>query len=210
MHSQLWRLLFHECGKWCIWVTSTNVVNFVDNPFDQSKKNVVVKKSPVSLAFERFPFNSNTLIGYSIAALLQYLMVVYEYVIFACTLSLGIGAFCWVISATTEIRRILHKIRNEAKANNCQPNEMKLFLSEFIYAHVIAKKLSEFFNFQIDGMKFESHLSHISNLNLILHNWIYFPPINCFLERCVIFRTCFNQFLWRFSYGVFQKYVPYC
>lgn len=101
-----------------------------------------------SFAFEkRFPFSTNNLIGNSIAALLQFIIIEYQYIILACTLSLGMGAFCCAISVTNEIRRILHIFHAKTQANEIQSNELELLLSEFINAHTVVKQLSESFSF---------------------------------------------------------------
>lgn len=71
-------------------------------------------------------------------------MVGYEYVIVACVVSHGVGSFWVAVSTTKEIRRILHKIHNKAKANKSQSNELKLLFSEFIHTHAVVKRLSKF------------------------------------------------------------------
>lgn len=61
----------------------------------------------------------------------------------ACSLSLGIGAYWLAISGTKEIQRVLHLINDKTEPNENQRNdEMRTSLSEYIYAHAIAKQLS--------------------------------------------------------------------
>lgn len=134
----------YRCGK------------FVTIPFDQTMEiSIVVAENHLFIfVFERFPFVTNNLIGYSIAALLQFIMNKYAYHIIACTLSLGIGAFLSAISVTKAIRRMLHKIHDKTEGNECQTIKLKRLLSEFICAHAVAKKLSKLFILE----------SHISNL----------------------------------------------
>lgn len=57
-------------------------------------------------------------------------------------MSLGIGAFCFAISATDEIQYVLESINDEAKASERQPSEMKILLAEFIDGHAATKQLS--------------------------------------------------------------------
>lgn len=98
-----------------------------------------------ALLRKRFPFDSNDLVGYATAIIIEYVLFGYECVIVACTLSLGIGACDFAISITKEIQRILRAINNEAHADDNRLNEMKILFSEYIYAHAAIKKLSIFF-----------------------------------------------------------------
>lgn len=96
------------------------------------------------MTFERFPFDSNNLIGYLIAVLMEYIIYWYIFFIGACTLSLGIGAYLVAISVTQEIKRNLHDINVKTKANEYQSAKLKILLSQLIYTHAIVLKLSEF------------------------------------------------------------------
>lgn len=94
------------------------------------------------LPLKRFPFNPNNPAGYSIAVTIQYIILFYEYFIDTCTVSLGIGAFYFAISATDDIQYILHSINDKAEASESQSSELKILLAEFIDAHVATKQLS--------------------------------------------------------------------
>lgn len=100
------------------------------------------RKTHFSLLLERFPFDPKNLTGYSIAVIIEYIILFYEYFIDTCTVSLGIGAFYFAISATDEVQYILHSINDRAKASENQSSELKILLAEFIDAHVATKQLS--------------------------------------------------------------------
>lgn len=91
---------------------------------------------------KRFPFDSNTPFGYLLADIIEYIVLCYAYLIIACTLALGIGVFCFAISVTKDIQRILHLVNDTAKANTNQSNELKLLLAEFNDVHAATKQLS--------------------------------------------------------------------
>lgn len=86
----------------------------------------------------RYPFDTNTPIGYLIAFAIEYITFAYEYFVIACTWALGICAFWFAISATTELQCILHSINNK----HCKPNELRVFFSEYSYFHGIVLELS--------------------------------------------------------------------
>lgn len=98
------------------------------------------------VALTRFPFDWNNPIGYFFAFTVEYVILGYEFFMDACILSLIIGAYCFAISATKEIKRILHLINEKARANRKnkkkQQNEMKILLTEFIDIHATTKQLS--------------------------------------------------------------------
>lgn len=71
----------------------------------------------------------------------------YEFVIVACTLSLGIGGYNFAISISKEIQRILLTINNEAHADS-RLNEIKNILSEYIHVTAAIKKLSISISFE--------------------------------------------------------------
>lgn len=96
------------------------------------------------LASKRFPFNSNNLVGYLIASVVEYIIYGYEYLILACTLGLGIGGFWLTIRTTKEIQRLLHITNNKAHVNDNQSNELKAILSEYAHGLGTVKQLSIF------------------------------------------------------------------
>lgn len=95
------------------------------------------------LAFLRFPFHTNNPLGYSIAVIIEYVAIGYEFFIVACTLALGIGTCWFAISITKEIKRIRHSINDAAQANQNQSNELKILFSEYIHVHSSIKQLSK-------------------------------------------------------------------
>lgn len=76
------------------------------------------------------------------ASLLEYAINAYEFRVDASVLALGIGAFWFAISATKEIRHILHSIGDIAKVRKNRSTELKSLFIEFIDAHWIVKQLS--------------------------------------------------------------------
>lgn len=98
----------------------------------------------IFLLFERFPFKSNNLIGYLIAAILEYILIGWEYFVIACNVGLFIGMFRIAISVTKETQRILQSINDEANANTTanQSNKLKILLFEHIHAHTAIKRFS--------------------------------------------------------------------
>lgn len=78
-----------------------------------------------------------------IAAILEYVILGYEYFIVACIVAVGIGSFLFAISITKVFQSVLHdSINDKTDANTIQSNEMMILLSEFIDAHGFAKQLS--------------------------------------------------------------------
>lgn len=77
-----------------------------------------------------------------IAVTFEYIELGFELFILACTLAVGIGAFCFAILITGEIQRILRLINDKAQAKKNQSNELMVLFSEFIDAHDIVKQLS--------------------------------------------------------------------
>lgn len=91
-------------------------------------------------SFQRFPFDTTNPIGYLFAVIFEYILVGYQCFIVACTLSLFIGVFWFVISAIEEFQHILSIINDKAQANVDQSNELKILFREFIDAHGITKQ----------------------------------------------------------------------
>lgn len=98
--------------------------------------------------FKRFPFATNNPIGYLIAFAIEYIMFGYGFFAIACTLALGIGAFWFAITASKEIRLILHSINDEAHAKKRQPNKTKELISKYVDIHSAVKQFSIFAIFQ--------------------------------------------------------------
>lgn len=84
--------------------------------------------------------------------MVEHCILSYELLVVACTLGLGIGAFCIVISTTKEIKHILSLINQKAQSNQCnQLNEMKILITECVVTYGIAKQLSILVCFNDDG-----------------------------------------------------------
>lgn len=94
------------------------------------------------LFFNRFPFDTDNPIGYLSAVILEYAMSAYEFFLVACTLALGIGEYCFAISASAQMQRFLSKMNDLARVNENQSNEIKLTFTQFIDAHGFVKQLS--------------------------------------------------------------------
>lgn len=103
-----------------------------------------------SRLLKRFPFDSKNPVGYSIATFIEYIICGYEFFTAACTLAVVIGSYWVAISATREIRRILHSINHKTRANKNLSNEIKVLFAEFIDAHASVKQLSEFTKYRFD------------------------------------------------------------
>lgn len=104
----------------------------------------ISQKLPKCLPFfritKRYPFDWRTPIGYFVAIFIDYIIMGYAYFTVACTVTLGIGAYCFVISATEEVQRILHSIHQKAHSN--QSSALNILLPKYIHAHRIVKQLS--------------------------------------------------------------------
>lgn len=78
-----------------------------------------------------------------IAIILEYIFFGYEYLIVASTVALGIGAFWFAVSITKEFQGVLQRsINDNVQVDAVQKSELKVFISEFIDAHVLLKQLS--------------------------------------------------------------------
>lgn len=103
----------------------------------------LMEYSVFSLLHKRLPFDWTNPIGYLIAVTIEYIILGYEYLINACNIGLGIGAYWIAISTTKEIQRILRSIKYKIHAKNNQSNdELKNLFSEFIEVHAVTKQLS--------------------------------------------------------------------
>lgn len=92
---------------------------------------------------KRFPFDTNNLIAYLVAFIVEYILIGYEYLLASCILALGIGVYGFVISLTKDIQRILYLINGKIQENQAdQLNELKILFSEFSDFHGAAKQLS--------------------------------------------------------------------
>lgn len=100
------------------------------------------------LLHKRFPFDSNNLVGYLIAVILEYIMYGCDCFIIACTLALGVGAFWFAVSACKEIQHVLQSFNDVAHAKQHQLIELRILFVEFINTHLTVKQLSifQFFN----------------------------------------------------------------
>lgn len=100
---------------------------------------------------KRFPFDSNNLIGYSIAFVLEYIILGYEFFFMASTMSFAIGGYWFVISAIKEFQSFTPMINDRAKVeeNANESYELKTLVAEFIDAHGIVKQLSLYLNLTI-------------------------------------------------------------
>lgn len=92
------------------------------------------------LLLKRFPFDWENPLGYLIAIAVQYVVVAYECFAGACSLSLGIGLYWFVNSASKDFQRFLPSIND--RADESPSNELKMLFIEFVDAHVIIKQLS--------------------------------------------------------------------
>lgn len=144
IHCQLCHLLPNRCGKRFISFAHSAVVSFIISqkwPITRHFRQIN-KMSPAFRAAKRLPFVWNTPIGYLIAVFITYIIVGYAYFIVACTITLGIGAYCFVISATTEVQHILHSIHRKAHLNGSQSSKLNVLLPKYIHAHRIVIQLS--------------------------------------------------------------------
>lgn len=96
--------------------------------------------SLILILVQRFPFDWDNLRGYLVAVILQHGFLIYEYVIIACSFALLFGVYRIVLSATKEIKRILHSMNEEAQTKG---NQLKILLSEYIDVHTAIKQLSK-------------------------------------------------------------------
>lgn len=99
-------------------------------------------------SFDRFPFDSNTPIGYLITFVLEYITLGYTYFIVECSLALLIGSYWFAIAIIKEMRRILHSINGMAQAKEVRSHELMASFLEFIDAYAIIKELSVFEYFE--------------------------------------------------------------
>lgn len=133
MYRQLWPILHHWFEQRFVCIASSIVVNFLSRICQVSARlfNKVFLISCCLL--KRFPFDSDSLAGYSIAVILEYIIFGYSYFVCATIFALGIGLFWFGISLIKEIRCILHSINGKIRVNKNQSKELKVLFSELIY-----------------------------------------------------------------------------
>lgn len=97
-----------------------------------------------SRLLKRVPFDWRNPIGYFFAVASECIIVGYEFITIACTLSFAIGVFWLTVSTIREIQHILHSINAKAQAKKNQRMKLKVLFSELIDTHVGIKQLSIF------------------------------------------------------------------
>lgn len=94
------------------------------------------------MTIQRFPFDSKTPIGYMVSFVLEYLMLMYVSYAVACILSIGFGAYSFIIAMTEDIKINVNITNDDIKIKK---NRSKIVeqISDFIEIHSNAKQLSE-------------------------------------------------------------------
>lgn len=73
---------------------------------------------------------------------MEYIICGYEFFVVACTISLFIGAYQFVVAAIRDIRHILHSINHKSQTIGNPASECMTLFFEYIRAHVAIKQLS--------------------------------------------------------------------
>lgn len=97
------------------------------------------------LVQQRFPFNWQDPIGFLVAAVIEYIEVIYSFALVACMLSLGIGSFIISVSQTSDAKNNLKAINEGAKTNESRLRIWKQ-LGDYIQFHSSVKKFSRTFS----------------------------------------------------------------
>ena len=94
------------------------------------------------LSFQRFPFDSTNPICFGFAFSLEYIMMLYIVQMSACIISMGFGAYTFIIALTEDIKIGISTINYAAKT---QADRLEIVeqISNFIEIHLNAKQLSE-------------------------------------------------------------------
>lgn len=77
-----------------------------------------------------FPFDTKTVLGYSLAFLLQYVMFTSLFLIVGCILTLGIGGFIFGLSICNDLKNDLKSIKGSKKKSKIEKQ-----LAKFIRCH---------------------------------------------------------------------------
>lgn len=97
-----------------------------------------------------------------IAVILEYILYGYQTYVNACTISLGIGIFWFILSSTKSIKHILHRINDRKLPTTENELSRSKLLAEFIHAHNDMKQLSNISVFSFDSsFEKEDLLMHI-------------------------------------------------
>lgn len=110
-------------------------------------------------ARQRFPFNTNNPVGYSVAVFIQYFTVGYQFLFLACVIPLGIGAFLFEITMAKEVKNDLIAINEDAKIDDQQVQIFKQ-LTEFIQIHLILKRYLNAMILSFSTFQLSNYLCH--------------------------------------------------
>lgn len=91
--------------------------------------------------WHRFPFDTKTPVGFSVAAVIQYLLLINLMIIPKCFYMLGIATLPMLISIIDDIKRDLNAIQQSLRDKKKRRNVFKP-LTQFIQCHSDARQLS--------------------------------------------------------------------
>lgn len=90
-------------------------------------------------AYFRFPFDTKKPIGYLGAVALQYMQLVYEFFLLANLITIGVGAFLYLMTTTKDIKYVLHLISLFAQAKRNRQRTIKQY-KEFVEEITLVKQ----------------------------------------------------------------------
>lgn len=137
-------ILHHGFGKWCFWVATSNVVLKMDIQLKWNPPNEIYR---FLFLIWRLPFDTRSPIVYLIVVTYQFIVAVYTFLFMACVLSIGIGDYLFLLSATVDIKRNLRSINKCARAQKNQLNMVFKELTDVIQLHSKSKEYESFLFF---------------------------------------------------------------
>lgn len=131
----LFPLLLYRVRKWCVWVASSNVVSI------ELRYNLIEQRIWIWILFDpkRFPWNMKDPIGYIVAFILQSQLMVYQMFNVACILSIGFGAYLFIMTLTEDLKMRIAAV-NECGKNQASELDALEKVTEFIHLHSDTKQ----------------------------------------------------------------------
>lgn len=141
----------------------------------------------------RFPFDHKNPFGFSLAAIITYLLAVFAINFLANIVSIAIGTNLLLISITKDIKSILKKIHHDG---DTPMNHLEIInqIVQYVQLHTDVKELSCF--------TCAFALSVLSKMNEIINLFFDFPS-----DWSNILRALLSPFLWSHFYAVWLQFV---
>lgn len=139
IHRQPYHVPSNRFRKWCTWTTIPHVVRFCT--LQKSPSNLNASLTHISFLFLRFPFDSNTPIGFFVAFILQCIVLWHTFFFCVILVSFGVSSFLFCISHLDMDISVIHHINEMAKVKKNRLAAVNEF-AYFIEFQSAAKQLS--------------------------------------------------------------------